>query len=415
MESLSLRPLSKDALRAATTTTDGLYTVHWKPIPTPTPETPADSGASEVLDIISGGRNPREVTRDTLHAVQEFLTDDTKHNTTLIVVTHGAIAVGNEDITDLPAAAVTGLIRTAQTENPGRIILADTPTDTTLDPATLLATGEPQLAWRNNTLHTPHLTPHTHSTDSTDSTDSTQPRWDQGTTLITGATGTLGTLIARHLVTHHNAKHLLLVSRTGNQAPGATQLTTELTQLGAHTVTITACDVTDKNALTHLLDTIPTEHPLTAVIHTAGVLDDTITTDLTPQRLDTVLQPKIDAAWHLHQLTQHLNLTAFVLYSSIAGLIGNAGQANYAAANTYLDALAHHRTAHNLPATSLAWGLWQQTSTISSELHDTDLHRIKRLGLLPLTTPQALTLFDTATHTTTPLLAATHLDPTTLR
>nr|BAT51065.1 type I polyketide synthase [Streptomyces sp. MSC090213JE08] len=412
VESLSLRPLSKDALRAATTTTDGLYTVHWKPIPTPTPETPADSGASEVLDIISGGRNPREVTRDTLHAVQEFLTDDTKHNTTLIVVTHGAIAVGNEDITDLPAAAVTGLIRTAQTENPGRIILADTPTDTTLDPATLLATGEPQLAWRNNTLHTPHLTPHTHSTDST---DSTQPRWDQGTTLITGATGTLGTLIARHLVTHHNAKHLLLVSRTGNQAPGATQLTTELTQLGAHTVTITACDVTDKNALTHLLDTIPTEHPLTAVIHTAGVLDDTITTDLTPQRLDTVLQPKIDAAWHLHQLTQHLNLTAFVLYSSIAGLIGNAGQANYAAANTYLDALAHHRTAHNLPATSLAWGLWQQTSTISSELHDTDLHRIKRLGLLPLTTPQALTLFDTATHTTTPLLAATHLDPTTLR
>ncbi|TXS35287.1 ACP S-malonyltransferase, partial [Streptomyces sp. uw30] len=131
IESLSLRPLSKDALRTATATatTDGLYTVHWKPIPTPTPAPDAHAGgASEVLDIVSGDRTPREVTRDTLHAVQQFLTDDTKQNTTLLVITHGAIAVGNEDITDLPAAAVTGLIRTAQTENPGRIILADTPT-----------------------------------------------------------------------------------------------------------------------------------------------------------------------------------------------------------------------------------------------------------------------------------------------
>ncbi|WP_030248274.1 SDR family NAD(P)-dependent oxidoreductase, partial [Streptomyces sp. NRRL S-350] len=176
-----------------------------------------------------------------------------------------------------------------------------------------------------------------------------------GTVLITGGTGTLGSLLAQHLVTTHGIRHLLLTSRRGPDTPGADQLTTRLTELGA-TTTITACDTTDRHALDTLLTHIPTDHPLTAVIHTAGLLDDATLTTLTPRQLHTVLQPKTDAAWHLHQATRHLPLQAFVLYSSIAATIGSPGQANYAAANAYLDALATHRHTHGLPAHSLAWG-----------------------------------------------------------
>ncbi|MFD7439742.1 polyketide synthase dehydratase domain-containing protein, partial [Streptomyces sp. NPDC059861] len=214
VESLSLRPLSKDALRtaAASGTGDGLHTVRWTPLPdttpTTTPEAAIPTAAVDVLEIVSGGRTPRDVTTDTLHAVQTFLTDDTKHDTTLLVITRGALAIGTEDITDLPAAGVTGLIRVAQTEHPGRIVLADLPPHTPIDTTTLLTTGQPQLALRDNTLHTPHLTPYNPTTST--STRDTGPHWDQGTILITGATGTLGTHLARHLVTHHHAKHLLL-------------------------------------------------------------------------------------------------------------------------------------------------------------------------------------------------------------
>ncbi|WP_143070993.1 MDR/SDR family oxidoreductase, partial [Streptomyces malaysiense] len=182
-----------------------------------------------------------------------------------------------------------------------------------------------------------------------------QPLNPDGTILITGGTGTLGTLTARHLATTHQARHLLLASRTGPQAPGAHELKAELTAHGAH-VTITTCDISDPQAVHDLIAGIPAEHPLTAVIHTAGTLHDTVLTSLTPEHIDTVLRPKADAAWHLHQATKHLDLTAFVLYSSAAGTLGNPGQAAYAAANTYLDALATHRHNQGLPATSLAWG-----------------------------------------------------------
>ncbi|MEX5638200.1 beta-ketoacyl reductase, partial [Parafrankia sp. FMc2] len=178
-----------------------------------------------------------------------------------------------------------------------------------------------------------------------------------GTVLITGGTGTLGALAARHLVTHHGIRHLLLVSRRGPTAPGADNLTTTLTTLGAH-VQITAADLSDPATTQALIDTIPPDRPLTAVIHTAGVLHDATLATLTPDQLDTVLTAKIDTAWNLHQTTADQPLTAFVLYSSLAGTLGTPGQANYAAANTYLDALAHHRQAGGLPATSLAWGLW---------------------------------------------------------
>jgi mycoketide-CoA synthase len=235
-----------------------------------------------------------------------------------------------------------------------------------------------------------------------------------GTTLITGATGTLGTLIARHLATTHATTHLLLASRHGPQAPGATDLHTELTELGV-TTTITACDTADPDALAALLAAIPASHPLTAVIHTAGILDDATITALTPERTDTVLRPKIDAAWNLHQQTRDLDLSAFTLFSSAAGTLGAPGQANYAAANTFLDALATHRHTHGLPATSLAWGLWAHDSGMTSHLTPADRTRLARNGFPPIPTPQALTLLDTTLTTPHPTLLLTPLNLTALR
>ncbi|MFI9052902.1 SDR family NAD(P)-dependent oxidoreductase, partial [Streptomyces sp. NPDC053427] len=216
-----------------------------------------------------------------------------------------------------------------------------------------------------------------------------------GTVLITGGTGTLGSLVARHLADDHGARHLLLVSRSGPDAPGAPELEAELTAHGAD-VTIAACDTSDRQALATLLESIPAEHPLTAVIHTAGALDDATITTLTPEQVDTALRPKADAAWHLHELTRHHDLAAFVLYSSAAGTLGNPGQGGYAAANTFLDALATHRHTQGLPATSLAWGHWAQTSGLTNHLDQNDLARMNRAGIMPLPTEDALSLLDTA-------------------
>ncbi|MGW4968149.1 SDR family NAD(P)-dependent oxidoreductase, partial [Nonomuraea sp. NPDC004186] len=192
-----------------------------------------------------------------------------------------------------------------------------------------------------------------------------------GTVLITGGTGGLGVILARHLATEHQTKHLLLASRRGDQAPDADQLRTDLEAAGA-TVDITACDLSDPEQVNALLDRVPAEHPLTAVFHTAGVLDDGVVTSLTPDKIDRVLRPKADAAWHLHQATQQLDLAAFVLYSSSAATLDSAGQGNYSAANAFLDALAIHRHTTGLPAQALAWGLWHQPSGMSAHLTTTD-------------------------------------------
>ncbi|KZS52828.1 hypothetical protein A4G26_19620 [Mycobacterium kansasii] len=215
------------------------------------------------------------------------------------------------------------------------------------------------------------------------------------TVLITGGTGMLGGVFAEHLITHYGVGHLLLVSRRGPGASGAGELQQRLTQLGAQ-VSIAACDVTDPAEVSALLAAIPAGHRLRAVIHTAAVLDDALVSDMTGAQLDAVLAAKADSAWHLHRLTAELDLDAFIVFSSAAGVLGGPGQANYAAANAFLDALAQLRHHHQLPATSLAWGYWQAASAMTAEVGSIERARFTRTGMTPITTSGGLALFDAA-------------------
>jgi acyl transferase domain-containing protein/NADPH:quinone reductase-like Zn-dependent oxidoreductase len=237
----------------------------------------------------------------------------------------------------------------------------------------------------------------------------------EGTVLITGGTGALGTLLAEHLVVRHGVRRLILTGRRGLAAEGAAETVARLSELGAE-VSVEACDAADRTALARVLGGIAAEHPLTAVVHAAGVVDDGTIDALSAERLDTVLRPKADAAWNLHELTVGADLSAFVLFSSIAGVIGNAGQGNYAAANGFLDALARHR-AHQLglPAVAAAWGLWGAGSGMTQDLSAADLSRMARTGVLPLPTEEGLELFDAARTASAADVVPARLDLAALR
>ncbi|MEV8442846.1 type I polyketide synthase [Actinosynnema sp. NPDC051121] len=227
-----------------------------------------------------------------------------------------------------------------------------------------------------------------------------------GTVLITGGTGALGGLLARHLVTRHGMRHLLLVSRSGPGAPGADALVAELRELGAR-VRVAACDVADRSALAALLAEVPPAHPLTSVVHAAGALADGTLDSLTPERVEVVLRAKVDAAVALHELTVDADLSAFVLFSAAGATLGSPGQGNYAAANAFLDALAAHRRAHGLPAQSLAWGLWDRVGGLTAGV---DRGRLARGGVLALSDADALDLFDAAVRLDEPVLVPVRLD-----
>ncbi|MGW0916902.1 SDR family NAD(P)-dependent oxidoreductase, partial [Streptomyces sp. NPDC002784] len=231
-----------------------------------------------------------------------------------------------------------------------------------------------------------------------------------GTVLITGGTGTLGSLLARHLVSDYGVRNLLLTSRTGPEAPGAAELIAELGELGAN-ATVAACDAADRDQLAALLDGLN----LTGVVHAAGVLADGLVTSLTPDQLAAVWRPKVDAAVNLHELTRDTDLALFVLYSSASGVFGGPGQANYAAANVFLDALAQHRRAQGLPATSLAWGLWAQASAMTGHLADTDINRVAKNGFVPLTDRTGIALFDAAAARDEAHFVAAQVDTAALR
>ncbi|MFI9031276.1 type I polyketide synthase, partial [Streptomyces sp. NPDC053560] len=350
----------------------------------------------------------RALTAAALDRTQRWLSEDRFADARLVIVTRGAT-----DGTHLPAAAVGGLIRTARTENPGRLSLLDLDASATREApevvtaALAAAYDEPDLAVRGTDVLTARLARVPAPAEPAD--------WNpDGTVLITGGTGGLGGVLARHLVAERGVRHLLLASRRGPDADGAADLVAELAGHGAD-VRVAACDVSDPGALADLLATVPAAHPLTAVVHTAGVVDDGVIGSLTPQRLDTVLRPKADAAWHLHELTRDLGLDAFVLFSSVAATLGSPGQANYAAGNAFLDALALHRAAAGLPATALAWGPWTQSVGMTKSLSDVDVERIARSGMPPLTVEQGTALFDAALAAGVPTLAPVRLDLPVLR
>ncbi|WP_442928544.1 SDR family NAD(P)-dependent oxidoreductase [Mycobacterium sp. JS623] len=241
-----------------------------------------------------------------------------------------------------------------------------------------------------------------------------RPLDPEGTVLITGGTGVLGMLLARHLVARHGVRNLLLISRRGRATDGAAAFESELTELGA-SVHIASCDAADRVALQRLLAGIPDDHPLTAVIHAAGVLDDAMLGTQTPRHLESVLRPKIDAGWNLHELTRSADLSAFVVFSSAASVLGSRGQANYAAANAFLDALAHHRRQQGLPGISMAWGWWAQTTGMTGHLDDHDRARMSRSGFVPMSSDEGLAHFDAALLQARSFVVPAHLNLAAVR
>ncbi|WP_162600236.1 type I polyketide synthase [Streptomyces sp. CS131] len=330
-------------------------------------------------------------THDTVTAVLDlvraWLDDERFSAGRLLVVTRNAVATADGESVDPAAAAVWGMLRSAQAEHPGRFGLADL--DGTAASASALAAGlpvdTPQIALRAGTPLTPHATRLRVGAN---------PPWSpHDTVLITGGTGALGARVARHLVSAHQVTGLVLLSRRGPEAPGAVELAAELTAQGT-TVVVVAGDAADRGDL----DQVLADHPITSVVHTAGVLDDGLLTSLTPERAAAVLRPKAEAAALLDEATRDLDLTSFVLFSSVAASFGTAGQAAYAAANAFLDGLAARRRAQDLPAVSVGWGLWGGAEGMAAGLGTTDRARFAALGGA-LDPAQGVGLLDAAAAT----------------
>ncbi|MFV2022879.1 SDR family NAD(P)-dependent oxidoreductase, partial [Micromonospora sp. LOL_023] len=362
----------------------------------------------------------RSVTR--IHdALCGWLADERYAAAKLAIVTRGAVSVragsgaagggaGDPDV-DLAAAAVWGLVRAAQAENPDRFLLVDQDGRAESEQvlAAALASGETELAIRGGQLLVPRM-----AVAPMPPPSARRVLPPDRTVLITGGTGGLGAVVARHLVATYGVRRLLLVSRRGDQAPAAAALTAALTGMGAE-VAVVACDVADRDALGDLLAGVPAAYPLTAVVHAAGLLDDGVLTALTPQRISAVLRAKVDAAWHLHELTAGCELAAFVLFSSVASVGGAAGQANYAAANAFLDGLAEHRHASGLTAQSLLWGRWETGDDMAARSSTSDGGRLSRSGLLPLSAEEGLALLDTALASDDDVLVPAKFDVAALR
>ncbi|MFB7669312.1 SDR family NAD(P)-dependent oxidoreductase, partial [Kitasatospora sp. NPDC056138] len=456
VDSLAVRPVSRAQLGSAAhrATADSLFRMEWTGLPGPAAERTVrfavlgsdalggdaypDLGA--LADAVGAGAPvpeavvvpwtpepggdtlsadaAREAAERALSLLQAWAGDDRFAAARLVLVTCGAVDASGPAASDpaaspdLAAAAVWGAVRSAQAEHPGRFVLVDLdgPVAEAAALPALLDGAEPQYAVRAGQVLVPRLA-RSQPADGPAAVPALDP---EGTVLVTGGTGTLGALVARHLVETYDVRHLLLVSRQGIAADGATELRAELAALGAE-VTVTSCDAADRDALAAVLAAVPAQHPLTGVVHAAGVLDDGTLALLTPERTRAVLRPKADAAWNLHELTLDAKPAMFVLFSAAGGVLGNAGQANYAAANAYLDGLAAHRRASGLPGVSMAWGLWSVVSAMTGGLSEGDRSRMRRSGVLPLSTAEGLALFDAALAQERPLVLPVRLDLPALR
>ena len=323
----------------------------------------------------------------------------------MAILTQGAFATNPADSPDPTQAAIAGLAGSAASEHPGRVLLIDSDGSEASEAAleAALASPEPQLALREGEALVARLA-------------KAEPERGRDGRVRPRANGPHhrrhrrpGALIARHLIEHHGAGHLLLASRSGEGAQGAKELREQLEGLGAE-AHIAACDVSDREQLQDLIAGIDPAHPLGAVIHCAAVLDDATVQGASAEQLERVFASKVDGAHHLSELTRDLELTHFVCFSSIAGLFGAPGQGAYAAANRYLDALAQQRQAEGLPATSIAWGLWQRETAMSEGVGEADMARMGRGGIAPLSDERGLALFDRALAGAEPLAAAVALD-----
>ncbi|WP_026411166.1 type I polyketide synthase [Actinomadura oligospora] len=429
VDAMAVRPAD---LRGVASSADldvrGLFVLDWTPLRTPLrPDTRTWLDLNDVNDLETGADVPAIViapvdtaegsgiaaTERTLALLRRWLDAPDLADSVLALVTRGAVATDDPD----PAgAAVWGLVRSAQAEHPGRFALVDADGDT--DHATvagLLDPDEPQMAIRAGAPLVPRLArARANTAPETGAPEETGALDRDGTVLIVGGTGVLGGLVAEHLVRSGRVRHLLLAGRRGPDASGAAELAERLTGLGAE-VEIAALDVADPDAVTALVDGVDPACPLTGVVHVAGVLDDAVLTSQTAESLARVWSAKATGAANLDAATEHLPLRMFVMFSSAAALLGSPGQANYAAANAFCDALAQRRRARGLAGSSVAWGLWADSSAMTGELAEADLARMRRGGIGPLAAERALALFDAALRSGRPNVVAAELDPRSIR
>nr|WP_109006311.1 type I polyketide synthase [Streptomyces rishiriensis] len=434
VESLVLRAVSEEQLRVSGGAGggDALFRVEWSPLAVRADADVDGVGEVELLEVESaslGAEDVRRVTADVLSAVQSFLASASASASAsagsgcLVVVTRGAVEVGvggGSGGVDPVGAAVWGLVRSAQVEDPGRVVLVDVAVGESVPVggvlAGVVASGESQVAVRSGGVFVPRLARVAVPSSGASSGEASGAASggggvfrSGGSVLVTGGTGTLGAVVARHLVAVHGVRSLVLTSRRGLQAPGALALKAELERAGADVV-VAACDVADREALAGVLREVPVDAPLSGVVHTAGVLDDGVFGSLTAERLAGVLRPKVDAVLALHEVTRGLDLDAFVVYSSASGVLGGPGQGNYSAANAFLDAFALWRRAQGLPAVSLAWGLWGASSAMTGSLGESDQARMSRGGIRPLSVEEGMALFDVGLVAGEPVLVPVKFD-----